>query len=79
MVLSDLRRRRALRDHDGSPTVAVRGNGMPIGESLVNSGVITKEQLAKALEEQKKHPEEKIGQILLRLGYLPLEELEKLL
>jgi type IV pilus assembly protein PilB len=52
---------------------------MPIGESLVKSGVITQEQLAKALEEQKEHPGEKIGQILLRLGYLPVEELESLL
>jgi hypothetical protein len=52
---------------------------MPIGESLVKSGVLTQEQLAKALEEQKKHPEEKIGQILLRLGYIPLEDLESLL
>ncbi|HTZ52581.1 MAG TPA: hypothetical protein VMF68_13020 [Spirochaetia bacterium] len=49
---------------------------MPLGESLVNSGVITKEQLEKALEEQKKNPQEKIGQILLRLGFIPLEELE---
>lgn len=52
---------------------------MPLGESLVSSGVITKEQLEKALEEQKKHPEEKIGQILLRLGFLPVEELESFL
>ncbi len=49
---------------------------MPLGESLVANGVITKEQLEKALEEQKKNPSEKIGQILVRLGYLPLEELE---
>jgi type IV pilus assembly protein PilB len=54
-------------------------SGMPVGESLVKNGVITKEQLEKALEEQKKHPEEKIGQILLRLGYLPVEDLESLL
>ncbi len=42
----------------------------------MSNGVITKEQLEKALEEQKKNPNEKIGQILVRLGYLPLEELE---
>ncbi len=52
---------------------------MPIGQALVDGGVITKEQLVKALEEQKNHPEEKIGQILLRLGFLQLEELESLL
>jgi len=49
---------------------------MPLGESLVANGVITKEQLEKALEEQKKNPKEKIGEILLRLGYLPVEELK---
>ncbi len=49
---------------------------MPLGETLVNNGVITKEQLDAALQEQKKHPEEKIGEILLRLGYLPMEELK---
>jgi hypothetical protein len=52
---------------------------MPLGETLVNSGVITKEQLAKALEEQKQHPEQKIGEILIRLGYLPMEDLESML
>ncbi|MGA2615383.1 MAG: hypothetical protein ABSG38_18245 [Spirochaetia bacterium] len=49
---------------------------MPLGETLVNNGVITKEQLEAALAEQKKHPNEKIGEILLRLGYLPMEELK---
>jgi type IV pilus assembly protein PilB len=49
---------------------------MPLGETLVSSGVITKEQLEKALAEQKKNPKEKIGEILIRLGFLPIEELE---
>ncbi len=49
---------------------------MPLGESLVANGVITKEQLAKALEEQKKNPGEKIGQVLVRLGFPPIEDLE---
>ncbi|HEY9592995.1 MAG TPA: hypothetical protein VHE79_00860 [Spirochaetia bacterium] len=49
---------------------------MPLGETLVKNGVITQEQLEKALEEQKKNPNEKIGEILLRLGYLPMEELK---
>ena len=52
---------------------------MPLGETLVKSGVITPEQLATALEEQKKHPGEKIGETLLRLGYLPMEELKPFL
>jgi type IV pilus assembly protein PilB len=59
--------------YDGA---AGKGGSMPLGESLVNNGVITKEQLEKALEEQKKNPQEKIGQILLRLGFIPVEELK---
>ena len=49
---------------------------MPIGESLVRNGIITQEQLDIALAEQKKNPGEKLGEILLRLGYLPMEELK---
>ncbi len=49
---------------------------MPIGESLVRSGVITQEQLDIALAEQKKNPAEKLGDILIRLGFLPIEELK---
>ena len=49
---------------------------MPLGETLVQNGVITREQLETALEEQKKDPQRKIGEILIRLGYLPIEELE---
>lgn len=49
---------------------------MPIGESLVRSGVITQEQLDIALAEQRKHPMEKLGDILIRLGLLPMEELK---
>jgi len=49
---------------------------MPLGETLVKNGVITQEQLDAALAEQKKNPNEKIGEVLLRLGYLPMEELK---
>ena len=52
---------------------------MPLGESLVNNGVITREQLETALAEQKKKPGEKLGEILIRLGYLPVEELKAFL
>jgi hypothetical protein len=51
---------------------------MPLGESLVSNGVITKDQLALVIEEKEKHPEKTIGQILMALGYLPLDELESL-
>jgi hypothetical protein len=57
-----------------------KGRGtMPLGESLVNGGVITQEQLDAALSEQKKNPAEKLGEILIRLGYLPMEELKAFL
>jgi hypothetical protein len=52
---------------------------MPLGETLVANGVITQQQLETALAEQKKNPKEKLGEILLRLGYLPMEELEPFL
>ena len=52
------------------------GSIMPIGESLVKSGVITQEQLDVALAEQKKNPGEKLGDILRRLGYMPMEDLK---
>ncbi len=50
---------------------------MPLGETLVKNGVITTEQLEIAVAEQKKNPKEKIGEILLRLGFLPIEDLER--
>ena len=52
---------------------------MPLGETLVKNGVITQDQLETALAEQKKSPNEKIGEILMRLGYLPMEELKTFL
>jgi len=52
---------------------------MPLGETLIANGVITKQQLETALAEQKKNPKEKIGEVLLRLGYLPVEELKAFL
>ncbi len=45
---------------------------MLIGEMLLEEGIITKEQLKDALEEQKKTGE-KIGQILIRMGYISKE------
>jgi hypothetical protein len=47
---------------------------MKIGEELVHDNLITKEQLAKALEVQKKKPNMKIGEILLELGYIDVEK-----
>jgi len=40
-----------------------------LGEMLLKAGKITKDQLEEALEYQKKHGG-KIGEILLKLGYI---------
>jgi len=45
---------------------------MLIGEMLVEEGIITKEQLKDALEDQKRTGE-KIGQVLIRMGYISKE------
>lgn len=45
---------------------------MLIGEMLVDEGIITKEQLKDGLEEQRRTGE-KIGEILVRMGYLSKE------
>lgn len=42
----------------------------PIGEILLDKGLITREQLDDALAQQKDAPEEKLGEILIRLGYV---------
>lgn len=49
-----------------------RPKNMLIGEMLVEEGIITKEQLKDALEEQKKTGE-KIGEILIKMGYISKE------
>jgi len=49
---------------------------MPLGETLVANGIITRQQLQAALAEQKKNPKEKIGEILIRLGYVSGEDLQ---
>ena len=49
---------------------------MPLGENLIKKGFITQDQLDKALEEQKKSPNERIGEILVRLGFVSKEQVE---
>jgi hypothetical protein len=49
---------------------------MPLGENLIGKGVIKPDQLAKALDEQKKTPGEKLGAILIRLGFATKEQVE---
>lgn len=45
------------------------GGNTKVGDLLVKSGVITPEQLARALEEQRKVPNVKLGQVLVQLGF----------
>gem|GEM_PF-820239 len=49
-----------------------RPKNMLIGEMLVEEGIITKEQLKDALEEQKRTGQ-KIGEVLIKLGYISKE------
>ncbi|MFW6210680.1 MAG: type II secretion system protein GspE, partial [bacterium] len=49
-----------------------RPKNMLIGEMLLEEGIISKEQLKDGLEEQKKTGE-KIGEILINLGYITKE------
>jgi len=46
-----------------------------VGEFLVESGLITREQLMESLELQKDNPERMIGEILVTQGILSKEEL----
>ena len=49
---------------------------MPLGENLIKKGFITQDQLDKALDEQKKSPNERIGEILVSLGLVTKEQIE---
>ena len=49
---------------------------MPLGETLVTNGIITRQQLQTALAEQKKYPNQRIGEILVRLGYVSSDDLQ---
>jgi Ni,Fe-hydrogenase III small subunit len=46
----------------------MRGNSK-VGDLLVSAGVITQEQLERALAEQKKVPNVKLGQVLVQFGF----------
>lgn len=43
---------------------------IPIGQILLNNGMITENQLNRALEFQKMTPQKRIGEILIELGYV---------
>lgn len=46
----------------------------PIGEILIDKGLITGEQLDEALALQRRQPGKKIGEILVRLGFVNLKD-----
>ena len=49
-----------------------------LGDTLLNKGIITADQLEKALAEQKKSGN-KLGDILVKLGFCSHEEIENAL
>lgn len=49
---------------------------MPLGETLIKKGIITQDQLNQALAEQKNSPGEKIGEIIVRLGFASKSDVE---
>ncbi len=52
---------------------------MPIGEILVYKQIISQSQLIEALTYQKNNPGEKLGDILVKLGYTTKDKIEKAL
>jgi len=47
-----------------------------LGDRLLEKGLVTEAQLESALAEQKKNPAERLGQILVRLGFVTKEQVE---
>ncbi len=52
---------------------------MKIGDMLLAEGVITADQLAQALAQQASHPDQKLGEILLSLDFIDIEQFTKIL
>jgi len=50
-------------------------NGQRLGELLLEADVVTKRQLAKAIQKQLKGDKKKLGDILIELGYITVEDL----
>lgn len=51
------------------------GNRQPLGIELVKRGIVKQEDITEALEYQREHPEEKLGDILYRLNVADSEKL----
>jgi hypothetical protein len=52
---------------------------MTFGEYLVEQGAVTRAQLLRAMMEQDQNPGIPIGEIVAWLGYVPYEEVDRLL
>ena len=50
-------------------------NGNRLGELLMDADVITKRQLAKAIQRQVGGDSRRIGEILIEMGYVTVEDL----
>ena len=50
-------------------------NGQRLGDLLLEADVITKRQLAKAIQKQLQGDKSEVGQILIELGYISVEDL----
>jgi hypothetical protein len=50
---------------------------LPLGELLVQQGVLTQNQLSGALAEKDKHPNRRIGEILVKFGYVSRSQMEE--
>jgi len=53
----------------------VADNGQRLGEILLEADVVTKRQLAKAIQKQLKGDKRKLGDILIELSYITVEDL----
>jgi hypothetical protein len=49
---------------------------MALGDNLMAKGLISREQLEQALAEQKKTPDIRLGEILVKLGFVTKEQVE---
>ena len=52
---------------------------MALGETLVSKSLISTDQLNKALEEQKKNPAERLGSVIVRMGFASQADIDKAL
>ena len=53
-------------------------NGKRLGDLLLHAGIITKRQLAKAIQRQQKGDKQKLGEILIDLHYITVEDITEI-